>query len=526
MKLKVFLSLFYILIFSNSLLAQNADLNLSKFNSLYNLVQENYADTVDQNKLIDVAIVKMLESLDPHSTYIPAKDVQRANEKLGSNFEGIGVSYDVIKDTMYVVEVIQGGPCSHVGVLAGDKLLKINDTLCAGKSYSQDDYMKRLRGSKGTKVKLTFLRANIEVEFNVTRDVIPIYSVDAQYMMNDNVGYIKISRFAAKTAYEVQDAIQKLKRNGMKNLIIDLQGNQGGYLNSAVQICDDMLEGNKLIVYTEGTHSKREEYRSTGNGLHKTGKVIILINENSASASEILAGAMQDWDRGLIIGRRSFGKGLVQKPFYLVDGSVVRLTTAHYFTPSGRNIQKPYDGSKDKYYNEIVSRLKTGQLMQSDSVKFPDSMMRMTARGRKVYSGGGISPDIFVGIDTSMYSEYYLQLIRKGILNSFVINYLDKNRMNYLTTYPQFKDFKNNYAVSKSLLIQLNDFAAANGVPFDKKGMKTSSQHLSIQLKAIFARNLYSSAAFFEIINELDPMINKALELTDRNFSNFKVQNN
>lgn len=526
MNIKRIIVLLTIICFSNYNFAQEADINLNKFNSLYQLIQENYADTVDNNKMIDVAIVKMLESLDPHSTYIPSKDVQKANEPLVGNFEGIGISYDVIKDTMYVVEVILGGPCSYVGVQAGDKLIKVNDTICAGRGLARDDYMRKLRGPKGTKVKLTFLRGAYEVDFTVSRDVIPIYSVDAQYMLNTTTGYIKISRFAARTAMEVQEAIQRLKRVGMKNLILDLQGNQGGYLNSAVQICDDLLDGNKLIVYTEGMHSPRQEFLSSGNGLHKTGKIIVLINENSASASEIVAGAIQDWDRGLILGRRSFGKGLVQKPFYLADGSVVRLTTAHYYTPSGRNIQKPYDGSKDKYYNEIIARIKSGQIMQADSVKFPDSMMRKTARGRRVYSGGGISPDIFVGIDTSMYSEYYLQLIRKGLLNSFVIGYLDKNRATMMQLYPTIKEFKNNYAVNKSLMLQFNEYGAANGVPIDKNGLKVSGAHMSMQLKALLARNLYSAAAYFEIYNELDPMIIKALELMEKDFSKYNIQSN
>lgn len=503
--------------------AQYSELDIAKFNSLYKIILENYADTVNSTKLIDGAIVKMLESLDPHSTYITAKDVQKANEPLVGNFEGIGVQYDVIKDTMYVVEVIAGGPCSYVGVMAGDKLIKINDTSCIG--WARDEFMKKLRGAKDTKVNLTFIRAGKVIDFVVARGVIPLYSVDATYMLDSITGYIKLSRFAARTGEEVQKAIYTLQSKGMKNLVFDLQNNQGGYLNSAISISDDFLDENRLIVYTQGEHSPRTDFHSTGQGMFSKGKLIVLVNESSASASEIVSGAMQDWDRALIVGRRSFGKGLVQKPFYLSDGSVVRLTTAHYYTPSGRDIQKPYNEGKDAYYSELVKRLKSGQMMHPDTIKMPDSLMRMTAHGRKVFSGGGISPDIFVAIDTSFASEYYSNIVRKGLLSQFTLSYLDKMRKDLIQNYPNIQEFKMKFKVSEALVLEFTNFCEKNSLPLDKKGFKTAKHVIEVQIKALFARNLYSSAAYYEIANELDPAINKALELIYTNFAKYGVQN-
>ena len=428
-----------------------------KYRELLHLLDSYYTDTVNKEKLTDVAISKVLEELDPHSTYILAKDLKRTDEPLVANFEGIGVTFQLLRDTIIVLEVIPTGPSEKVGIQAGDKIIQINDTTVAGIKIDNDGVIKRLRGPKGTKVKVSIMRRSSDqlLPFVITRDKIPIYSIDASYMADATTGYIKLLRFSASSMTEFMTAVDKLKKQGMTDLIMDLQGNTGGYLMTAIQLCNEFLGDKELIVYTEGAHAKREEYKSDNKGSMKEGKLIVLIDEGSASASEIFSGCIQDLDRGLVIGRRSFGKGLVQKPYSFPDGSVIRLTVAHYYTPSGRCIQRPYDKGKKDYYDEYTKRLKSGELFGMDTISFPDSLSFLTKNHRKVYGGGGVVPEIFTPIDTSLNSPYYQGIRGKGILNSFCLEYVDKNRQKLKQRYETEDAFVKDFKIDDEILEDL-----------------------------------------------------------------------
>lgn len=490
-----------------------------KYKELLRLLDSYYTDTVNNERLTDAAISRVLEELDPHSTYILAKDLKRTDEPLVANFEGIGVTFQLLHDTIIVLEVIPTGPSEKVGILAGDKIIQINDTTVAGIKINNEGVIKRLRGPKGTKVKVGIIRrsAGELLNFTITRDKIPINSIDASYMADATTGYIKLLRFSASTMTEFYEAVDKLKKLGMRDLILDLQGNTGGYLMTAIQLCDEFLGDKELIVYTQGAHAKREDYYSDNKGSMKEGKLIVLIDEGSASASEIFSGCMQDLDRGLVIGRRSFGKGLVQKPYSFIDGSVVRLTVAHYYTPSGRCIQRPYDKGKKDYYDEYTKRLKSGELFGSDTLSFPDSLSSYTRNHRKVYGGGGVVPEIFIPIDTSLNSTYYQGIRGKGLLNSFCLEYVDLNRSKLREHYPTQDAFVRSFKVDDEMLEQLYKMGDKDSVKRNAEEMRRSKPLFLNQIKSLLARDLFDNTAFWRVANDMNDSYQKAVEVMHTN---------
>jgi carboxyl-terminal processing protease len=506
--------LLFLLLLSSGVSAQSKMDQGEKLKELFRMIDTYYTDTVNKEKLANAAIVKMLDELDPHSSYIQQKDVKRNEEPLVGNFEGVGITFQIFKDTILVNEVIPGGPAQKVGVMDGDRIVKIADTIVAGIGMENEGVIKRLRGKKGTEVKIAIMRRSQPelIEFTITRDKIPVYSIEASYMVNENTGYVKLLRFSATTMNEFRQAMEKLKGLGMQNLIMDLQGNSGGYLTTAVKLSNEFIPTEKqLIVYTEGLRSRREEYFSDGKGALKEGKLIILVDEGSASASEIFAGCMQDIDRGLVIGRRTFGKGLVQKPFYFPDASMVRLTVAHYYTPSGRCIQRPYENGKKDYYDEYSKRVKSGELFGSDTTKFPDSLLFYTKNFRKVYGGGGVVPEIFIPIDTSSNSEYYQKIRRKGVLNNFCLEYVDQNRAALHAKYPSSSDFINGFDAKSEVLELLFLRAEKDSIARDSAQIARSMPLFLNQTKSLIARNLFDNNTFWQVANESNDSYKKAL---------------
>lgn len=499
----------------------------SKINEVLNVITSSYVDTPNNKKLTESAITAMLKDLDPHSTYIPAEDLKVANEDLEGNFEGVGIEFNILHDTIIVVSPISGGPSESVGVRAGDRIIKIDGKTVAGVGFTNEDVFTTLRGKKGTKVKLTIDRMSEKspLEFTITRDKIPIYSLDASYMATDEIAYIKINRFSATTLSEFNDAMSKLRRNGMKHMILDLRGNPGGYLKAAIQLADEFLSTGKMIVYTQGRQRKKEVYKSSGVGGFERGKLVVLIDEGSASASEIVSGALQDLDRAIIIGRRSFGKGLVQEPFMLKDGSALRLTVARYYTPSGRSIQRPYDNGVEDYYGEITHRFEDGEMVSKDSIRLADSLKYYTSNGRLVYGGGGIMPDIFVPLDTSNNTEYLKRLISKGIFNDFILNYMDKNRTSLHKKYSDYETFHKNFNKDGSLLKEFQAFATANGVGRNIRGYGQSESFVRNQLKALIARQLFNNEAFYRVVNENNNVIQKGISIIQSDmFDKLKIE--
>ena len=465
---QILFSLF--LLISSLLTAQTLDKTelLSTDNKMsftLNMIRYYYAEKPDMPKIVEKGIVNMLKELDPHSVYITKEDVQKMNEPLIGNFDGVGISFQIMKDTIHVVDVIRGGPSEKVGVMPGDKIIKVDDKIATGDSIKNDFVFKNLRGVKGTKVILTIERRGRKepIIFEIIRDKIPITSVDTWFMLDKTLGYIRLDRFAQKSTEEVVEAIQDLQKQGMKELIFDLRGNGGGYLDVAFKICDEFLSDEKLLVYTEGVSSPRYDFKAERKGTFEKGKIVVLIDESSASASEIVSGAIQDWDRGVIIGRRSFGKGLVQRPFNLPDGSQIRLTTSRYYTPSGRCIQKPWDDGLDSYYNDYMKRFQHKELITPDSISFPDSLKYSTANGRIVYGGGGIMPDVFVPIDTSRASDYLINLRSKGVFNNFSMHWMEENRESFLKQNPRFEDYNNSYP-SLNLMEKFTAYAKKEGI--------------------------------------------------------------
>lgn len=491
-----------------------------KLTTLMNLINGYYVDTLNMPQLTDKMIEQTLKDLDPHSSYIPKDEVEEATEDLEGSFEGIGLTFQMYKDTILVISPVPGGPSDKVGILAGDKIIKVDGRQAYGEDITSKWVMDNLRGKKGTEVEVSVYRKGVKnlLDFDIIRDKIPINSLDASFMIDDKTGYIKLNRFARHSQEEFDNAISDLKAEGMKNLIFDLRGNSGGYLGTAMAISDEFLPKDKLIVYTEGVHSPRQDLIATSDGNFEEGKLIVLINEGSASASEIVSGAVQDWDRGVIIGRRSFGKGLVQRPFQLTDGSVIRLTVARYHTPSGRCIQKPYDEGTDAYYKDFVNRLKNGELESPDSISFPDSLKYKTDKGRTVYGGGGIMPDIFVPFDSARYNELYSDLIRKGVFNGFVNDYLDAHRNELNRKYKNFKQFNRSFSISQVDFSKFLDDAKSK---LDKKEIDPgdNTDFFKLQLKAMIARNMYDVGAYFEVLWPDDAEINRALQVLSDNMA-------
>ena len=479
-----------------------------------------YVDEVNEEELVEKAITSMLEELDPHSTYTNAEEARKMNEPLEGEFEGIGIQFQMMEDTLLVVQPVSGGPSEKVGILAGDRITAVEDTLIAGVKMSTEEIMSRLRGPKGSVVKLTIIRRDIDepLTFDVKRDKIPLYSLDASYMITPTTGYIRLNKFGANTIEEFQAALSKLQGQGMKDLILDLQGNGGGYLNAAIDLANEFLPQKSLIVYTEGKASKRSEFVAKGNGNFLKGKLVVLVDEYSASASEIVSGAIQDWDRGTIVGRRTFGKGLVQRPIDLPDGSMIRLTIARYYTPSGRCIQKPYEkGEEEDYDNELVKRLEHGELMHADSIHLPDSLMFKTKRlGRTVYGGGGIIPDYFVPIDTTLYSDYHRDLVAKGVVIKTTLNCIEKNRKALTKSYRKFDDFNRKFEVSNELLDELRKEGEKSGVAFNETEYNTSLPHIKTQLKALIARDIWEMSEYYQVMNQTDNVVQQALKIIEK----------
>ncbi len=496
----------------------------SKLESLLYHIDRMYVDEVNKDELVEAAIVRMLEQLDPHSVYIPKEELEEVNEPLKGNFDGIGVQFNLVRDTIYVVDAIAGGPSERLGIRSGDRIITINDTVVAGVGFRNSDVMSRLRGRKGTKVKVGIQRRAEPdlLEFVITRDKIPIFSVEAAYMATPKVGYIKVSRFSATTMKEFRSKLGELRSAGMQDLILDLQGNGGGYLRTAIEMADEFLGDRRLIVYTEGRNAPRDETFATKEGGFEKGRLVVLVDEGSASASEIVSGAVQDWDRGLIVGRRSFGKGLVQRPVMLPDGSAVRLTISRYFTPSGRCIQKSYEEGVEAYQREKNQRLLSGELTSADSLHPADTVKYYTMNKRVVYGGGGISPDIFVPIDTSQSSNYFGQLVRRGALNTFALQYVDQHRSELLRAHPDARHFLGSFMVTDDLRKDLVAHGAREGIEPDENGIARSLELLDTRLKALIARDLWDTSAYWMVINAENPVdrsFQRALDaLTDNTY--------
>lgn len=477
-----------------------------------------YVDSVDEQKLVEDAIRGMLDKLDPHSSYSTPKEVKELNEPLNGNFEGIGVQFNMMQDTLMVIQPVTNGPSEKVGIIAGDRIVSVNDTAIAGVNMSKEEIMKRLRGPKGTKVNLGVIRSGIKdrLNFTVVRDKIPVRSVDATYMIRPGIGYIRIGNFGAQTHGEFKESLEKLKTQGMKDLILDLQENGGGYLKAAVDIADEFLQQGDMIVYTEGRMVQRSEYKAHDGGAFSSGKVVVLVDGYTASAAEIVTGAIQDQDRGLVVGRRTFGKGLVQRPIDMPDGSMIRLTIAHYYTPSGRCIQKPYTkGDSKDYAMDMLNRLKSGELTNADSIHFADSLKFETLRKhRTVYGGGGIMPDYYVPLDTTIYTRFHRELAAKSIVIQSNLRYVDNHRKELKRRWQSFDDYKQHYEVPQSLIDEVIAEGKKQKIePKDEAELEKTLPYLSLQLKALIARDLWDMSEYFSVFNERSDIVKKALEI-------------
>jgi peptidase, S41 family len=498
---------------------QDIDVNqLRKLQMVHVAVTELYVDTVNQGKLTEAGIRGMLNSLDPHSSYSDAKETKAINEPLQGNFEGIGVQFNMLEDTLVVIQTIRKGPSEKVGILAGDRIVKVNEQVIAGVKMERDSIMRVLRGPKGTVVKLGIIRRGVPdmIWFNVTRDKIPMNTLDAAYIIRPGVGYIHLDRFGATSGAEVKEAIEKLKGQGMKDLIFDLESNGGGYLGAAVEVANQFLNAGDLIVYTEGRATPKEQLKAEGGGLFRKGKLIILVDEFTASAAEIVSGAVQDYDRGTIVGRRTFGKGLVQRPIPLPDGSMIRLTVAHYYTPSGRCIQKPYTkGRKSEYEEDFENRFKHGELISIDSIHLDSTKVYHTLNKRRpVYGGGGIMPDVFVPLDTTTYTKYYMALRRGNYINDQSLRYIDRHRADLKAKYTDIKAFIKNYEVPAELTDTIVAVAGRKGVkPKDDAELQKTLKDLRFTLKSLIIYDLWDRNEYFQFINSRSDIVKKALDI-------------
>jgi carboxyl-terminal processing protease len=517
--------LFLFVMASSGLHAQELYEQTFKFGKVLEWINKYYVDSVNQEFLVEHAITELLKELDPHSSYLTKDEVAQLNEPLQGNFEGIGVSFNILNDTIYIISPVEGGPSDKAGILQGDRIIKVDGALVAGVGINSDKVFAMLRGKKGSKVTVTILRRELPrlVDYEIIRDKIPIYSIDASYKVNDEIGYIKVNRFSMTTMDEFNKAMTDLRDDHVKDLILDLTGNGGGYLEVAVKMADQFLNSGKLILYTQGINSPKKEYYASREGNFEKGNLVVLIDEGSASASEILAGAIQDWDRGIIIGRRSYGKGLVQKPLLLPDQSMLRLTVARYYTPTGRLIQKPYDMSRDDYDKDLYNRYVKGEFAHKDSIHLPDSLKFYTLRNaRLVYGGGGIMPDYFVSIDTSYYSDYYRDLLNKRTIDQFVLEYVDQNRKDLLLQHPDIENFAGTFKLDDKLLSRFIQYANSKGIPYNEKDYSISREQIDLLLKAYIARDLWSNNEFYYISNEKDPKFETAVTIL-RNWGKYEA---
>jgi len=531
-----------------------------KFDDVLALVKTRYVDTVDLDVLVEDAIKGMMKDLDPHSEYYTAEEYEKMNEPLQGNFEGIGVQFNIIRDTIAVLSPISGGPSEKLGIRSGDKIVRIEGKNVAGIGITNNDVIKKLRGDKGTTVNVSIYRRGAKelLEYAIVRDKIPIFSVDASYMLTPEIGYIKVNRFAETTMDEFRAGLDKLKAKNMKHLVLDLRGNSGGYLKTAIELSDEFLKDREMIVYTEGVSSPKRDYIATTRGGFEQGKLVVLIDEGSASASEIVSGAVQDWDRALLIGRRSFGKGLVQGPFRLRDNSWLKITTARYYTPTGRCIQRSYDSGIEEYRKEDERRVESGELFHQDSIHLSDSLKYYTPNNRVVYGGGGIMPDIFMPLDTSDNSKFLTQLYAQGIINDFVNEYTDTKREEFASLYPDFESFDKKFEVDKKLFDEFLTYADkkleekpdtlknlhakneddeevevyAKEKETDKRthqeikeeGIKVSGAHIKNRIKAYIARTFWQTEAFFQVVNKVSPEVQKAIKvINDKTFEEMKI---
>ena len=481
-------------------------------------IKNLYVDSVNEVKLVEDAIRGMLSKLDPHSSYSTPKEVAELNEPLNGNFEGIGVQFNMADDTLLIIQPVSNGPSEKVGILAGDRIVAVADTVIAGVKMSKEEIMRRLRGPKGTIARLKIVRRGIRdtLRFDVVRDKIPVHSIDATYMIRPGVGYVRIGSFSATTYQEFMESMSRLQKEGMKDLVLDLQGNGGGYLQAAADLAGEFLQQGDLIVYTEGRTVPRHEYKASAYGSFRQGRVVVLVDEYSASAAENVTGAIQDQDRGQVVGRRTFGKGLVQRPIEMPDGSMIRLTIAHYYTPSGRCIQKPYEkGNKKDYSLDMVNRLKSGELMSADSIHFADSLRFETLHEhRTVYGGGGIMPDYFVPLDTTHYTRFHRELAAKGIIIQQNLSYVDNHRKDLKKKYSKFEVFKRDFEVPQELMdAVMAEGEKQNVKPVDDDELQRSMPLLTLQLKALIARDLWDMSEYYSVINEDSEIVKKALEL-------------
>src|SRR5574344_1251627 len=514
MKMKYFkgllISALFVIICSTSYAQINPSysLNNNKMNQFLRYMNDMYVDTVDFNNLVEKGIIEMMETLDPHSSYIAKKDVQLTSEPLKGEFEGIGVTFQLIKDTINIIEVIINGPSEKVGIMAGDKIVKVDTAVACGPKINNNWVRDHLRGKKGSVVKVWIKRGKSDklLEFSITRDKIPMYSINVSFMVDDKTGYIRLERFAQTSPREFFDALNKLKAQGMEDLIFDLRGNGGGYLEVAFRIADEFIKGDRIIVYTDNFRKTGERRMSHSGDNFEKGKLIVLVDEYSASASEIVSGAIQDWDRGIIMGRRTFGKGLVQKPIRLNDGSEIRLTISHYYTPTGRCIQKPYTDN-DSYSKDLANRYKHGEYLTPDSISFPDSLKFTTPHGKTVYGGGGIMPDIFIPYDTSKYSTFYNELVRKAIVSGYTMDYMSSHRDELKAKYPTIQDFRANFTIDDAMYQDLLSYAKNQGITDTTSFLFSQRMEIFVKNKKEELDSLYRSLSDLQQMDKLDTMI-------------------
>ncbi len=489
---------------------------MRKLNTAVFAVREMYVDTVNETEIVEDMINHMLQELDPHSSYTTAEETKELNEPLEGNFSGIGIQFNIDNDTLLVVQIIAGGPSERVGLQAGDRIVAVNDSVIAGVGLKTADVRKFLRGPEGTSVEVRVVRRGVDkpIDFRIVREQIPIYSVDAAYMVDDKTGYIRVSRFASTTHDEMIEAMHKLNKQGMKQLILDLQDNGGGYLMSAVYMANEFLDRGRLIVYTEGDKSPRSEAVAEAQGSFVDKKLVVLVDEGSASSSEIVSGALQDWDRAVLVGRRTFGKGLVQRPIPFADGSMIRLTVSRYYTPAGRCIQKPYDKGGEAYFRDIYDRYKHGEMMHADSIQFADSLQYKTlVTGRTIYGGGGIMPDVFVPLDTTLYTDYHRDIVAKGTLSQFAMKYIDKHRKSLEKRYKDVETYIAQFEVDDKMMQHLKEAGDADKVEYDADEAAQSRDMMARQLKALIARDLFDMNAYFMVMNPIDPVYLKGVEI-------------